>query len=130
MQQLKDIIFQCNPCVMCRNNIFHCDSKDTCNASKKWIELIEHLNLLENDNKSMSQELGAYYSESNDIAIGDYIQRLGYRIDCIQQPFYNANIPALYGHRLSKMFLPDDQLKKMNRVWQVGIYTDKDKRGV
>lgn len=79
MQQLKDILFQCNPCVMCKNNVFHCELSDTCtcNAEENWKKLIEHLNLLENDNKSMHQELDVYYDKNSALVIGDYIQRLG-----------------------------------------------------
>lgn len=132
MRELRDILFQCNPCVMCRNNVFHCELSDTCmcNAEENWKKLIEHLNLIENDNKSIHQELDAYYDKNNAIVIGNLIQQLGYRIDRIQQPFHKANIPALWGCRLSKMSLPDDQLKKMKRVWQVGIYTETDSHGV
>lgn len=64
---------------MCKNNVFHCGLSDTCtcNAEENWKKLIEHLNLLENDNKSMHQELDAYYDKNNAMVIGDYIQRLG-----------------------------------------------------
>lgn len=61
MEQMKDILFQCNPCVMCRNNVFNCDEHDTCNASINWNKLITNLGLLEDDNKSMRKELDGYY---------------------------------------------------------------------
>lgn len=64
---------------MCKNNVFRCKLSDTCtcNAEENWKKLIEHLNLLENDNKSMRHELDSYYDKNNAILIGYYIQRLG-----------------------------------------------------
>lgn len=78
MRELRDIMFQCNPCVMCKNNVFHCGLSDTCtcNAENNWKKLVEHLNLMENDNKSMRQELEAYYDKNNAIVVDDLIQRL------------------------------------------------------
>lgn len=79
MKQLRDILFLCNPCVMCKNNVFRCKLSNTCtcNAEENWKKLIEHLNLLENDNKSMRHELDSYYDKNNAVLIGYHIQRLG-----------------------------------------------------
>lgn len=65
--------------MMCPRDTFHCELRDTCtcNAEENWKKLIEHLNLLENDNKLMHQELDAYYDKNNALVIGDYIQQLG-----------------------------------------------------
>lgn len=58
------------------------------------------------------------------MTIEECIIYLGHRIDAIHQPMLNLNVPALNGARLSRVYLPDEELKKVDRVWQVGIYDD------
>lgn len=57
MKQLRDIMFQCHPCVMCPKNRFHCTCEDTCNAHKNWMELMEHLHMLESENKRLHDRI-------------------------------------------------------------------------
>nr|WP_314462716.1 hypothetical protein [uncultured Clostridium sp.] len=70
------------------------------------------------------------------------IDFLGYRLDAIHQPMYNLSVPFVNGitanntglqinrHRLAKMALPNEVLKKVERKWQVGIWDDTNKNGV
>ena len=74
--------------------------------------------------------------------IDECFEFLGYRIDSIRQPLLNLNVPILNGvsvvdgkltanrTRLCRMYLPDDELKEVDRVWQVGIYDDTNCNGV
>lgn len=76
------------------------------------------------------------------MTIDECINYLGYRIDAIQQPLLNVNVPFLNGvsavdgklrvrsTRLCKMHLPDHKLKEVDRLWQVGIYDDTNTYGV
>ncbi|GIQ67433.1 hypothetical protein DUZ99_02135 [Xylanibacillus composti] len=74
--------------------------------------------------------------------IEECIEFLGYRIDRIDQPMLDLSVPAVNGitatneglqvnrNRLSKMALPDEQLKQVKRVWLVGIWDDSNARGI
>lgn len=76
------------------------------------------------------------------MSIDECIDFLGYRIDQIIQPLLDVNVPAVNGvmgtnngiqvkrNRLCRMNLPEEYLKKVKRVWQVGIYDDSNSRGV
>lgn len=75
------------------------------------------------------------------MGIEQCIEFLSWRIDAIHQPMYNLNVPAINGilatdkgiqvnaHRLSKMAMPNEELKKVERKWQVGIWDDANSRG-
>ncbi|MEY8357061.1 hypothetical protein AALB39_27470 [Lachnospiraceae bacterium 54-53] len=76
------------------------------------------------------------------MSIDECIDFLGYRIDRIVQPLLDVNVPAVNGimgtnkgiqlnrNRLCRMNLPDTELKKVKRVWKVGIYDDNNSHGV
>lgn len=75
------------------------------------------------------------------MSVDECIEFLGYRIDRIQQPLLNLNVPAINGvmgtnngiqvnrNRLCRMNLPEHELKRVRRVWQVGIYDDSNSNG-
>lgn len=48
-EKLHNIMLQCNPCVMCPNNPFHCPNEETCNAMVNWKLLTEEIRKIETD---------------------------------------------------------------------------------
>lgn len=76
------------------------------------------------------------------MTIDESIDFLGYRIDRIQHPMLNLNVPFFNGvsavdgklevraTRTSSMYLSDKDLKKPDRIWQVGIFDDTNSKGI
>ena len=76
------------------------------------------------------------------MTIDESIDFLGYRIDRIQQPMLNLNVPFFNGvsavdgklevraTRICSMYLSDKDLKKADRIWQVGIFDDTNAKGI
>jgi len=77
-----------------------------------------------------------------EMSIEECIEFLGYRIDEIHQVMVDLSVPAINGimatsgglrvnrQRLSKISLPEDQLKEVKRAWLVGIWDQRSARGI
>lgn len=58
MKELRDIMLQCKPCVRCPQDESCCGYKmRKCDTHKNWMELIEHIYLLEKENKQLHDVL-------------------------------------------------------------------------
>lgn len=76
------------------------------------------------------------------MTIAESIDFLGYRLDRIQQSMLNLNAPFFNGvsavdgklevrsTRICSMYLSDKDLKKADRLWQVGIFDDTNSKGI
>lgn len=58
MKELRDIMLQCNPCVRCPQDESCCGYEmRKCDAHKSWMKLVDHLRLLEKENKQLHDRL-------------------------------------------------------------------------
>lgn len=65
--RLPDLLNQCNPCVMCSSNPFHCDEMETCNAINKWVELVDYIEMLNKSDSSKENYTIEQYGEIKEL---------------------------------------------------------------
>lgn len=65
--RLPDLLNQCNPCVMCSANPFHCDVIETCNAINKWAELVDYIEMLNKSDASKENYTIEQYGEIKEL---------------------------------------------------------------
>lgn len=67
--RLPDLLNQCNPCVMCSSNPFHCNEMKDCNAVNKWVELVNYMEKLDASDTSKEECTIRQYEEIKKLRI-------------------------------------------------------------
>ena len=65
--RLPDLLNQCNPCVMCSSNPFHCKERKDCNAISKWVELVNYIEMLDASDTSKEECTIMQYGEIKEL---------------------------------------------------------------